>query len=120
MSTRTRLAPEQVITNGAMVGNLTSSVTILGSLSRPSYSLSWSGSTPVGVAALQVSNDYSLLPNGVVNNAGSWTTVSSASVSGNTGTGFFDAQTGAYATRLIYTAISGTGSLQAFVAGKVN
>jgi hypothetical protein len=117
---RTVLRPEVVISAGSLAGNLTSSVTVLQSLSKVSYHLSWTGSSPVGTASLQVSNDYSLLPNGQVNNPGTWQTVTTSTVSGSPGTGFIDAITGAYATRLIYTSTSGTGTLTATVAGKVS
>lgn len=120
MSSRTVLRPYSVITNGNMVGNLTSAVTVLQSLSKVSYALSWTGSTPVGTASLQVSNDYSLDPNGQVDNPGTWQTVTTSAVSGSPGTGFVDAITGAYATRLIYTATSGTGTLNVVVAGKTS
>jgi hypothetical protein len=120
MSSRTVLRPYQVITNGNMASNITSEVTVLQSLSKISYDLSWSGSSPVGTASLQVSNTYSLDPNGNVDNVGDWQTVTTSSISGNTGTGFIDAITGAYATRVIYTATSGTGTLNATVAGKTS
>jgi len=137
MSTRTGLHPQIVIpspqgspANGAsMAANITSAPTILQSLTGISYSLSWTGSSPVGTASVQVSNDFSLNPNGTVNNAGTWTTlelqvngspVSSIPVSGNTGTAFIDIQkTMAYAIQLVYTAASGTGTLQAICVAKV-
>lgn len=113
-----------------MAGNLISLPTILQSLTKIAYALSWTGSTPVGSASIQFSNDYSLNPNGTVNNTGTWTTaelsVNGAAstlvpVTGNTGTAFIDIDvTGAYASRLIYTAGSGTGSLNVIVNGKVS
>lgn len=130
MSTRTSFRPQSVITNGNMASSITSQVTILQSITGPSYSLSWSGSTPVGTVSVQVSNDYALNPNGTVHNAGTWNTltldvsgsaVTSIPVSGNTGTGFIDIQkTNAYAIRLIYTAGSGAGTLQVIFNGKVS
>ena len=106
-----------------MSGNLTSAVTILQSLTLVSYSLSWTGTSPVGTVLVQVSNDYSLNANGTVNNAGTWTTLTlstSASVSGNTGTGFINLGTvAAYAIRLLYTATSGTGNLNVVINAKV-
>jgi len=129
MSTRTTLRPFSVITNGSMAGNLTSTPTILQSLSMLSYALQWSGTSPVGTVSVQVSNDYSLTPAGTVDNPGTWTTitlqvsgsaVTSIPVSGNTGTGFIDIEsTAAYAARLVYTAGTGTGTLNAVVVGKV-
>ncbi len=131
MSTRTFLKPYSVITNGDMSAtSITSAVTIMQSISGVSYQLSWSGSTPIGSVALQFSNDYSLNPDGTVNNSGTWTTatinvagfpVSSAPVSGNTGSGVIDVdRTNTYASRLVYTKASGTGTLQAVIMGKVS
>ena len=133
MSTRTNLRPNPVITNGNMSGNITSAVTILQSITLGSYGLSWSGTSPVGTIKLQASDDYSVFPNGLVDNAGTWTdlplsvsvndgtiaTAFSAPVSGNTGTGYIEWSTGAYALRLLFTSTSGSGSLQAIFQGKV-
>jgi hypothetical protein len=76
-----------------------------------------------------MSDDYKLNPNGTVENAGTWNTapisvagtmMTSAPVAGNTGNGFIEILgTGGYAIRLIYTAVSGTGSLTVIVNGKV-
>ncbi len=131
MSTRTNLRPQAVITAGDMSATtITSAVTILQSLSRIAYEASWSGSTPVGTLSVQVSNDYSLYPDGTVNNAGHWvalvlnvsgTPSTTVSVSGNTGTAFIDVDgTAAYASRLLYTKGSGTGTMNATVNGKVS
>lgn len=131
MSTRTNLRPQPVITAGDMSQTtITSSPTVLQSLTRASYAVSWSGLTPVGTLAVQVSNDYSLNPDGSTNNAGTWNTltlelngtfVTSIPVTGNTGNGFIDIDgTAAYAIRLVYTKGSGTGTLTATVMGKVS
>lgn len=138
MSTRTNLRPQIVIpspqgspANGAsMAGNITSAPTVMQSLSQCSYSLSWSGSTPVGTVSVECSNDFSLNPNGTVLNAGTWnimtlnyggSAVTTVPVSGNSGNGFIDIlDTAAYAVRLIYTAGSGTGTLQVIFNGKVS
>jgi hypothetical protein len=112
-----------------MAANITSAPTVLQSLSTCSYSASWSGTSPVGTLSIQLSNDFALNPNGTVQNAGTWTTgelsvagtpASSIPVTGNTGTALIDPiQTSAYAIRLVYTAASGTGTLQAVFMGKV-
>lgn len=129
MSTRTGLRPQVVLNAGDMSGNLTSQPTILQSLSCGSYSVTWTGTSPVGTLSLQVSDDYKLNPDGTVENAGTWntaplssggTTMSTIPITGNTGNGFIDILgTGSYAIRLIYTAGSGTGSLTIVVNGKV-
>lgn len=130
MSTRTILRPKLVITNGDMSGSLTSLPTVLQSLTSGSYALSWTGTSPVGTVSFQVSDDYSLDPNGQVDNPGTWntaplsvsgTTVTAVPVTGNTGTGYIDILgTGAYAARLIYTAGSGSGTLNVTIVGKVS
>lgn len=130
MSTREKLRPYSVITSGNIAGSLTSSPTVIQGISMLSYSYSWTGSTPVGAISIQVSNDYALNPDGSVQNAGTWNTitftlsgssVTSAPVSGNTGNGFIDIdQSGAYAIRTVYTRTSGTGTLQAIICGKVS
>lgn len=128
MSTRTRLAPITLPTVN-MASTTASSPTILQGLSMVNYAVTWSGTSPVGTLALEFSNDYSLNPNGTANNAGTWDIVplnvngsfqTSASISGNTGNGMIDVQaTGAYACRLLYTTVSGTGTMTITVAGKV-
>ena len=93
------------------------------------YGVSWTGTSPVGTLAVQVSNDYSLNAEGAVSNAGTWATlpfsvagtiVTSLAVTGNTGSIYIDIDTiSAYAIRLVYTATSGTGTLSATFNGKV-
>ena len=129
MSTREKLSPFKVITDGSMSGNLTSAVTIISGISMLSYGFSWVGTSPVGTVSVQVSNDYALDVTGAVANAGTWNTLTlnvggtpatTVAVSGNTGNGGVDIfQTGFYAIRCIYTRASGTGTLQATIAGKV-
>ncbi len=130
MSTRPVLRPHAVITAGNMASaTVTSEVTIFQSLTNISYEVSWTGSTPVGTIALQVSNTYTVDTSGDTLNSGTWTTVpmdvngayaTSAAISGNTGNGFIDVTLQAgYAARLLYTKGSGTGSLSATVCGKV-
>jgi len=111
-----------------MSGNLTSLPSIIQKCSRVSYGLSWTGASPVGTVSVQVSNDYSQNADGTVRNPGTWTSLylnvngtpsQTIAITGNTGSGFVDIETtGAYAIRLIYTSGSGTGSLNATVAGK--
>lgn len=123
MASRPIIKPFSVITSGDLSGNITSIVSIIDNLSMASYSLSWVGSSPSGTVNVQVSNDYTENVDGSVRNAGTWNNLPlsiSPAVSGNTGNGFIDidAQAG-YALRLTYTRISGTGTLQALVTGKV-
>lgn len=106
-----------------MSADITSKVTILQNMSMISYAVSWTGTAPIGVMGVQVSNDYSQNGDGTVRNPGTWTfiTLSPApAVSGDTGTGFIDiVQTAAFAMRLVYTRTSGTGVMQATIIGKV-
>jgi hypothetical protein len=129
MASRPILSPFPAIVNGNMSGNIISAVTIIQNLSMLSYGVSWTGTTPVGTLMVEVSNDYSQYADGTVNNPGTWNTmyfyyngaiVSSVPITGNTGNGLFDIlETAAFAMRLVYTAGSGTGVLQAVLNGKV-
>lgn len=128
MASRPFIAPYPVIggtskVSGDMSASIISEATILQMNSMVSYDISWAGTTPVGVITVQVSNTYTLAPNGSVRNAGNWTTLTLSSptnVSGNTGNGFIDVDaTAGYACRLVYTRTSGSGTLSVVVAGKV-
>jgi hypothetical protein len=130
MSTRTTLRPFDAILNGDMSGTITSLATILNSLTMASYTVAWSGTTPVGTLAVQASNDYAA--NGaIVVNAGTWntipvllatgSTVTAIPISGNTGNGEIDLfELPMYAVRLVYTPASGIGTLNAVIVGKVH
>jgi hypothetical protein len=112
-----------------MATSITGQPTVLKNLTKISYSITWTGTSPVGTISLQFSNDYALNPNGTVLNAGTWNSVpvdvggtvaSTIPVSGNTGNGFIDVdECAAYASRIIYTAASGTGTMNAIATGKV-
>lgn len=123
MSSRPQAGPFPVITNGSLAGSLTSIPTIIQKLSLISYDISWTGTSPVGVMSVQVSNTYAENADGTVKNAGNWTTLTlstTPTVSGNTGNGGIDVDvTGFYAIRLVYTRTSGTGTMNAVVCGKV-
>lgn len=129
MAYRPEIKPHSVITDGDMSGSITSDVTIIQKMSMLSFAYSWTGSSPSGSISIQMSNDYALDAKGDVANSGTWNTitflssgsaVTSVAVSGNTGNGFIDIfQTGAYAVRTVYTRVSGSGTLQAVVSGKV-
>lgn len=129
MSSRPLIKPHTVILDGNMASvSITSDVTIIQQLSMISYGFSWVGSTPIGTIAIQVSNDYSVDAGGIVSNAGTWTpldlvyggaVVSTVPVTGNTGNGMIDIETGAYAIRAVYTKTSGTGTIQGKVCSKV-
>lgn len=87
------------------------------------YSVSWAGTSPVGVITVQASDDYALNSDGTVKTAGTWNTLplsDTCDVSGNTGNGMIDIdQLAAYAIRLVYTRTSGTGTMSAIISAKV-
>lgn len=132
MSSRTVLRPHAVFGTGAdmSAASTTSEATVLQSVGNISYDVSWTGSTPVGTLALQVSNSYALSGTGGTGTAGVWTTVplelsgaevTSIPISGNADNGFIDVTMHAgYAVRLVYTKGSGTGTLLATISGKVS
>lgn len=123
MSSRPQIKPFSVITDGDMSSSITSAVTVIDDLSMISYSYLWSGSSPVGSVSIQVSNDYSKNSDGSTRNAGTWNTLplsSATAVSGNTGNGGIDIDANAFfAIRTVYTAVSGTGTLNVNVVCKV-
>lgn len=131
MSTRTTLRPYAVISAGDMsAATITSTPTVLQSITKFSYEISWSGTSPVGTLALQVSNTYAPTSNGSVGSGGTWTAmpldlsgtgaVMTIPISGNTGNGFIDITVQAgYAVKLFYTRVSGSGTLIATINGKV-
>jgi len=128
MSIRSQ-AKQAVVVNGNLAANITSEVTVIPKLSMVTYAYSWSGSSPVGTVIVQVSNDYALDAQGDVSNAGTWNTlpfvdsagdtVTSFALSGNSGVGFLEVVTGAYAIRTVYTRTSGSGTLQVTLNSKV-
>ncbi len=129
MSTRTVIRPHTAIDAVSMGASITSSATVLQSVSMLNYAVTWTGTTPVGTLAVEASNDCKVDGAGAVT-GGTWNaipldlngvTVTSIPISGNTGNGMIDIDgLAAYATRLVYTRSSGTGSMTAVVTGKVS
>lgn len=123
MSSRNNYPPYPVIDKGDMSTSLVSKVTIIQPMSLASYSFSWTGTSPLGVVAVQVSNDYSQNIDGSVRNPGTWNTLplsAATPISGNSDTGFIDIDAqGGHALRVIYTRTSGTGILEVTVSAKV-
>lgn len=124
MSSRPQFSPYTVILDGDMSGSLTSKITVIQKLSLISYGVSWSGSSPIGTIAVEVSNDYTQNEDGTVRNAGTWNALpldGTVAVSGNLDNGFVDVDlNGAYAMRLQYIRTSGTGTMQAVISSKVS
>lgn len=130
MSTRYKAGPYQVLTDADLSTDQTSQVSIISTLSMPSYGLSWSGAAGTETVSVQVSNDYTVYADGTENNPGSWATIPLL-YNGNTvtvipltagsGAGLLDlALTGAYAMRLIATSNSGSGTLTVTFNAKVS
>jgi hypothetical protein len=124
MSSRPLIKPFQVITNGDMSASITSKVTVIDNLSLISYDISWTGTAPVGTMSVQVSNTYKQNAEGVVLIPGDWTSLplsSTPTIASNSGNGAIDIDcTGFYAIRLVYNYVSGTGTMQAWLASKVS
>lgn len=123
MSSRPQLTPHSVITNGDMSGNITSQVIIIQKLSMLSYSIAWTGTSPVGNITVEASNDYEQNVDGTVRNPGKWNPLplsAPTGVTGNSDNGFIDIfATSAFAVRLRYNRGSGTGVMQVVASGKV-
>lgn len=126
MSSRPQFSPHKVFTDATLPSSSTliSQPTIVQMLSQISYDISWSASTAVGVMSVQVSDTYTQNADGTVRNAGNWTTLTLTgtppAISGSSGNGFIDiGATGAFAIRLVYTATSGSGILNATIYAKV-
>jgi hypothetical protein len=138
MASRPNFSPYIVIPNanaqpantGSMASSIISAPTVISNLSLVSYGFSWTGTAPIGTVSVQVSNDFSLNPDGSVLNPGTWNSVTllyqgalvtSIPITGNTGNGLIDVTpTAAFASRAVYTAGSGTGTLQVIINGKVS
>ena len=123
MSSRPFIRPYSVISNGNMTSQIISTPTIIDNISLISYDISWAGTAPVGSMSVQVSNTYTQNAAGQTANPGNWTTLTLSAptpVTGNTGNGGIDVDvTGFYAIRLVYTPVSGTGTLNAVINAKV-
>lgn len=102
---------------------ITSIVTNIEQLDNIGFQLNWSGTSPVGTIAIQVSLDYAQDYLGNVTNTGTWATIGitpTPSVSGNTGSAYIDVnQLSAPWIRAVYTKTSGVGTLQGWITGKM-
>lgn len=101
---------------------LTSLVTNIQRLDDVGYQANFTGS-PVGVFTVQFSADYVQDFMGNVTNTGNWITAplgSPSAASGSAGSVYIDlAGLSAPWIRLVYTKTSGTGTLNAFITGKM-
>lgn len=129
MSDRPLISPNTItpiINAASMATSITGPSTIIQRLPGISYDIVWTG-TPTGTFSVQVSNTVVLGPNGSILVEGSWSTLPASSFSGtypvpagSSCNGFLDVVgTEAYAVRITYTAVSGTGTLTVVAAAKV-
>lgn len=115
----------QTVTNGDMSGNITSSITALAYLDNVGYQFNISG-TPTGTLQVQVSADHAQDEFGNVTVAGNWVPLTfngSANVvitAGSPSPIYLDLnQLSAPWIRAVYTATSGSGTLNAFITAKM-
>lgn len=111
-----------IISNGSMASaSLTSAVTNIQRLDNIGIQLSWT-SSPSGTFAVQVSADYAQDAEGNVTNSGNWVPLA-LSPSPATSSGspiYIDInELSAPWIRVVYTRISGSGTLQATLVGKM-
>lgn len=123
MSSRPFLKPHVVVDGESMAGNVTSDPTIIQTIPCVGYTIVWTG-TPTGSFSVEVSNDYNAGGiNGGEAEAGTWVAITlstAVSATGGADSAFIDIrEISAYAIRLKYTRVSGTGTLTATIAGKV-
>lgn len=113
--------PVKIITSGNMAGNLTSLIVETKLQDNIGIQLDWTG-TPTGIFDVQVSVDHTQDAYGNVTNAGHWVSLSLSTTIKATGSAddaYIDLnQLAAPYVKVVYTATSGTGTLNAYVTGK--
>ena len=117
-----RLVKFQTLTAGDMSqSSLTSAVTNIQGLKLVGIQLDFTGS-PVGTFAIQVSADYAQDTEGNVTNAGNWAPITfNPTPTASAGSPIYlDIQNiSAPWIRTVYTKVSGTGTLNVFITGKM-
>lgn len=120
-SNKNVLLPSHVVTAAAMASNVTSPATNVQYLDNVIYQAQWTG-TPTGTFAVQGSLDYQQGAGGTVVNAGTWDSLPlsvSISATGSADSAQFDLNQIPYPwLRIVYTASSGTGTLDVYICGK--
>lgn len=115
------LVPIHIVTDGDMSGDIASSAIETKLQDNLGIQLTWTGA-PVGTFSVQVSIDYSKDINGNVVNTGHWTSLPlnpAIAASGAGDTAYIDVnQLTAPYLRVLYTKTSGSGVLNAIVAGR--
>lgn len=110
-----------LFSSGNMSSNLTSPVIDVRSNDNIGIELVWTG-VPVGTFSVQVSEDYQQNDSGGVVLAGDWITLSlenPISANGSADSAYIDInQLAAPWLRVVYTATSGSGSLNGYLSAK--
>lgn len=116
MFQRVEIKESQILTNGSMGGDVTSSAVVIVNYPKATAMLNYSiqavwsaGSTPIGILKLQATNDGT-----------NWVDVgcSNATVTGNSGSVMYSIASHAYdQVRLTYVRTSGSGTLNAYFKG---
>lgn len=129
MSDRPIIVPnlnKPLINAVSMGADIVGPATVINRLPGISYDVAWTGN-PIGTFSIQVSNTFALNAEGGIANAGNWNTLPPSAFvgtipvpAGSPDHGFIDVLgTEAYAIRIIYTRVSGTGLLTALACAKV-
>ena len=110
-----------LLVNGNMASNITSPVQTLNAQDNVGIQLNWTG-TPTGTFSFQISADYKQDQEGNVINPGNWISLPvspSISASGSASQAYVDLnQMSSEWVRVVYTAASGTGTLNIYTSGK--
>ena len=109
MGSKRTLDYAELIVDGDMSSNITSSPTNILHTDRVGCQLTWTG-TPTGSFSVEVSNDMT-----------TWITLTlstSITASGSADSAFIDVESAAKFVRIKYAATSGTGTLQAHITAK--
>lgn len=121
MAVKNVLKPIHLIQAGDMSGNLTSNPVAIGWLDQVAVQFNFTG-TPTGTFQVQGSVDYEVNESGAVINAGNWTSVTlspSPTAAGSPDVILIDmSQLSFPYLRVQYTAMSGTGTLNAYLSAK--
>jgi len=108
----------QIITAGDMSGNITSLVTIVAFMDNLAIQVIATGA-PNGTFTVEASTDFTAIePGENVTSTGTWDPVGTATIAAAGSITFDVHQLAPCAVRLRYAFISGTGTCNAYIAGK--
>jgi hypothetical protein len=114
------LIPYKIVDSGDMSSSITSSIAEIIRQDNVGIQLVWTGS-PIGSFSVQVSIDHREV-NGVVSNSGTWVNITlnpTISAVGSGDSAYIELnQLSASYIRVVYTASSGAGTLNAYICGK--